>query len=164
VTNVKYLDTGKIKDVKKVYRYGLETAWVNGPFSLQGEWVQSSLTREDEEDLDFNGWYTQLSWFVTEESRQYKPQNGKFGRIHPLNDYGAFELAARMSSLDLNDEEIFGGNAKQYTLGLNWYLNSYIRFMFNYVHVDNDEYADADGDVIGNDDPDIYQLRMQANF
>ncbi|MCG8522827.1 MAG: hypothetical protein MI744_11550 [Pseudomonadales bacterium] len=164
VTDVKYLDTGKIKDVSGVYRYGLETAWVNGPFSLQSEWLAATVERDDRDDLSFSGWYAQTSWFVTGESRQYKFGKGAFGRIHPFNRYGALELAARISELDLSDDDILGGAARQYSLGVNWYVNPQMRLMANYIKVDGDENADADGDVTGDDDPDLFQLRFQADF
>jgi len=50
------------------------------------------------------------------------------------------------------------------TLGVNWYANPSVRFMFNYLRVDNDDDADADGDVAGDDDPEILQLRAQIDF
>ena len=66
--------------------------------------------------------------------------------------------------LDLNDGPVTGGEEKNITIGLNWYANSHIRVMANYILVDNDIYADDAGDVTGNDDPDIFQMRLQVDF
>ena len=54
---------------------------------------------------------------------------------------GAWELALRWSYIDLNDGAVAGGYLDDTTLGLNWYLNSYMRLMFNWIHADQDRVA-----------------------
>ena len=54
---------------------------------------------------------------------------------------GAWEVAARYSSLDLNDGGVRGGVQNAVTLGLNWDLYPNTRNMWNYV------YNDVDHDV-----------------
>ncbi len=165
LTDVDYLDTDDIDDVDRIDRYGLEAAVVHGPWSLQAEFVEARVDRRDGlGELTFDGAYVFASWFVTGESREYRSDSGRFGGIEPLGDAGAWELALRFSRLDLSDEDVAGGSAEQVTLGLNWYANPQIRFMFNYVRVDNDDDADADGDVAGDDDPEILQFRAQVDF
>ena len=115
-------------------------------------------------DVDVDGWYVYASWFLTGESRPYKFKKGAFGRVKPRNGYGAWELAGRVSELDLNDKDIRGGEERNWTLGLNWYINPNVRVVANYINVDNDIFADDDGDVRGNDDPTIFQTRLQLDF
>jgi phosphate-selective porin OprO/OprP len=66
--------------------------------------------------------------------------------------WGAFELAARYSIVDLNDQVtngmsqtttggVFGGKQQTYAVGLNWYPNTNIRFMLDYIHADVDKLA-----------------------
>lgn len=159
-----FLDTGKIKDVVSHQSIGLETAWVHGPFSVQGEWMQTGIDRDAKPTLTFSGWYAQASWFVTGESRNYRPHNGTFGHVEPYADKGAVELAVRVSEMDLNDRDIEGGHEQNVTFGINWYLNDHLRLMANYVLVNNDRFADADGNLNGNDDFDLLQVRLQADF
>ena len=45
-----------------------------------------------------------------------------------------WELAFRYSTIDLNDRGIQGGEMKDVTLGLNWYMHSSTRVTFNYIH------------------------------
>jgi len=45
------------------------------------------------------------------------------------------------------------------TAGLNWYPNSYVRLMANYVNV-----LDVDGGAHNDDNPDMFQLRMQLAY
>ncbi|MBT3063843.1 MAG: porin [Candidatus Thiodiazotropha sp. (ex Lucina pensylvanica)] len=164
ITDIRYLDTGKLEQSRSIALLGLEGAWVTGPFSLQGEWMQAKVERDTGTEPTFDGWYLQASWFLTGESRRYKQDAAKFGRIRPLSEHGALEAAARFSSLDLNDGEIEGGSSDNLTLGLNWYINRQIRLMANAIFVDNDRFADADGDVEAEDEPTIIQLRAQVDF
>ncbi|WP_316364491.1 OprO/OprP family phosphate-selective porin [Candidatus Thiodiazotropha sp. CDECU1] len=164
LTDIRYLDTGKLEQSDSTTLVGVEGAWVSGPFSMQGEWMQAKIARDADKDPTFEGWYLQASWFLTGESRRYKQSSAKFGRIRPLSDHGAVEVAARFSSVDLNDGEIEGGSSDIITLGLNWYINRQIRLMANTIFIDNDRFADADGDVEGEDEPSILQLRAQVDF
>lgn len=167
ITDIKYLDTGNIAEVDHVTLYGLEAALVLGPVSFQAEMINTQVARNTGlDDLDFAGWYFYGSWFLTGESRIYKRKKGSFGRIKPISDSGAWELALRVSSMDLNDLDISGGEADQITLGINWYANPHIRYMLNFIKVDNDLAADADGApaVSGDDDPSIVQIRAQIDF
>ena len=165
ITDVKFLDTGSIKNVDNTLLYGVEMAGVWGAFSLQSEYMRMQVKRlADRQNYYFEGFYMYASWFLTGESRAYKFKKGVFGRIKPNHPYGAWELALRYSQLDLNDSNIEGGLEKNWTLGLNWYINKHIRLMANYIRVNNDEYANADGELSGNDNPDIFQMRMQMDF
>ena len=158
------LDTGKIKSVESYSTYGVEAAMINGPFSLFGEYIRSDISRDGNESLAFDGWYLGGSWLLTGESRNYRSRKGAFGGVEPGNSYGAWELAARVSELNLNDGGVDGGRERNFTLGLNWYPNPRVRLMANYIMVDNDEEADADGDAGGDDDPGIFQARVQTTF
>ena len=164
LTDIHYLDTGKIKQSRTLTLVGLESAWVYGEASLQGEWIASNLERDDAADIEFSGWYIQASWFPTGESRHYKSQQARFGRVNPLSEQGALELALRYSTLDLNDQDVEGGSSDQLAFAVNWYYKPQLRFMMNYIVVNNDRYADADGDVENEDEPNILQLRAQLDF
>jgi len=165
VTDVKYVNTGKITDVGYYVSLGAELAWVAGPLSLQGEYMQTTVSRTTAtDDPVISGWYAYASYFLTGESRRYKAKSGKFSKIKPGSNTGAWEIALRHSQLNLNDVDITGGEERITTLGLNWYIKSNIRLMLNYSQVKNDLNADDDGDVIGNDNPTVFQARMQLHF
>jgi phosphate-selective porin OprO/OprP len=143
-------------------RFGVELAWLDGPLSIQAEALGLSVGRDrGASDLFFWGGYAQVSYFLTGERRIYGRTAGAFGRVIPKNPFrpsagqwGAFQLAARVSTLDLNDRDVRGGQELNFTLGLNWYLLANLRFSANYVR----------GRVFGQGDVDILQGRLQVEF
>jgi phosphate-selective porin OprO/OprP len=165
VADVDLVDTGTIADVDDTVTLGLEAAAVWGPFSLQGEYVRAQVERGTGADLSFDGWYLFGSWMLTGESRRYSAQRGIFRGVKPASHRGAWELALRFSSLDLQDREVLGGEEDNLTLGLNWYLNPNVRFMANYTRADANPSTSAVGFQPGvRDQPDLFQVRAQVNF
>jgi phosphate-selective porin OprO/OprP len=151
------LNTGNIENVDDFVRIGLESAYVSGRFSAQAEFTQLDVNRSIGEDLSFSGYYAYASFFLTDDSRPYASKDGAFGRVKPKADKGAWEVALRYSSLDLTDEDVFGGKGEAVTLGLNYYATPHLRFMADYIATDTDE-------VAGDDDPSAIQLRLQYDF
>lgn len=150
---------------------GLETAWTDGPFSLQAEYMHVPVDSIDSGRLAFNGWYVQSTYFLTGEHRPYLKKYGVFTRVHPYRDFiryagddclvrgpGAWEVAIRLSHVDLNDGEIRGGVLTDLTVGLNWYLTPYLRFTSNYIHAFLD---DSNGLASGTD---IFAMRLGYEF
>ena len=121
--------------------FNAEFAWVHGPFSLQGEGILSHVDVDNGASRDFWGAYAQASWFLTGEHRAYNQDRGTFGRTSPIQNFdlwqghwGAWEIAARYSFLDLDDGSIQGGKLHDVVAGLNWYLFPNARIMWNYVY------------------------------
>lgn len=165
VTNKRLLDTGNI-DTDSFTRIGLESALIHGPFSLEAEYNHLMLDRaiSGNPDLDFSGYYVQGTWFLTGESPSYKANKGSFSNISPRNivgkgGLGAWQLALRFSSLDLSDEDVNGGEQKNFSVGLNWYTTPNIRFSANYVNV-----LEVKGGGSAGDEPDAFQVRAQIEF
>ncbi|MBK7951019.1 MAG: hypothetical protein IPK00_20220 [Deltaproteobacteria bacterium] len=155
----RFLSTGGLQDVDSVVSAGAEAAALFGPVLLQGEYQRAFLQRETGGDVDLGGGYVQASWVVTGERREYSRRSGTFGSLEPRSDWGALELAARYSVLDLNDADVIGGEAENWTVGANWYVRRNLRFMFNYVRVHGKQRI-----TDTSDDPQIFQFRAQLFF
>lgn len=157
----RYVDTGSLL-IEKDMMWGLESALVAGPFSLQGEYAHTEADTETG-DHDGDAWYAYGSWFITGESRNYDPEGGEFGRtkvLRPVTDggRGAWELGLRYDNVDLSD---FGtatsGEYSAWTVGVNWYPFAYVRFMANYTDSENDNFGELN-------DVDVQTFQMRAQF
>jgi phosphate-selective porin OprO/OprP len=165
ITNVRLIDTGTLTDVDDIQFAGLEAAAVFGPFSLQSEWINTQVSRDNgADDLDFSAWYAYASLFLTGESRPYK--NGVFDRIKPKSTVGqsgigAWEVALRYSEADLTDGSIIGGEEENLTVGVNWYATQNVRFAANYVKVLE---LDRPGSQYDDEELDSFVVRAQIDF
>ena len=165
------VDTGRIGYIDSFHYTSLELAGVYGRWSFQGELQRLGIDRDNGPggaaypDLSFNGYYLLGSYFLTGESRNYYQRLGSFWRVAPHREFdpwgsggwGAFEVAARVSHIDLDDEVddlvggVRGGVSNNVSLALNWYFNPYVRLSLNYVHaeVDNlDEQGNQEGGTV----------------
>ncbi len=137
-------DTGSFS-ASHVTLLGVEAATVKGPLWASGEIIRSGVSAANAGNPAFHGGYVQVGWFLTGESRPYETNGGHFGRVLPLTKYsggnpfkkrnsGAWEVAGRISYVDLDDGSIRGGTLTDITAGLSWYANSTFRVMLNYIH------------------------------
>ena len=157
------VDTGTILDVDQVTLYGPEFVYVQGPLSIGGEYNQLVVGR-DGEDLDFTSWHVFATACLTGETRAaaYRLDEGEFKRMRADDASGAWEVAARLAELDLNDVEIAGGAERATSLALNWYWKPNVRYMLNWTHVlDTDGGSATTADAAGLD---VYTLRLQLTF
>ena len=180
VDDTRLVDTGAINS-EGVNSYGGEIGanWKN--LYAAGEYFKINLDRSGPlADPDFNGWYVQGAWTLTGEQHQWNAAAGGFRGIRPANEFnpsknqwGAWELAARYSVLDLNFNEgsvgsavpasgIRGGEQDISTVGLNFYPNSVVRFLFNLEHADVDKIGAGNAKV--HNDFDAVSLRTQVAF
>lgn len=156
----KYIETG-VDGVKNVDLLNFETALVSGSFSFQGEYVYAHVNSTIESQ-NFNSFYTQVSYFLTGEKRVYKNSLEGFDRVETKKNFeknggmGALELALRFSAIDgMNTDEM-----KNFTAGLNWYLNPATRIMTNYVisNIENNTQFSGEGQF------NAFQMRFQIDF
>ncbi len=144
-----FLDTGIIAGAEQETLFGLETVLNFGPLQIGGEYMEAVVDRFSGfgSDLNYHGGYVYAAYMLTGEHMPWLRRWGTLGRVQPFENFftirdcegqvqrglGAWQIAARYSYLDLNDEEIVGGRGEALTLGLNWFWNRNARMQFNYV-------------------------------
>ncbi len=141
--------------------FGAELAVRTKKILAYGEYIVSSVSRyynEGEQRVDLKnalmgGWYATISYMIRGEQRRYDAKEAEFSDVR-IKKGGNIEIVARVSTLDLNDfsEPLFlieGGSAISYSAQVNWIVNRNVAFGLNYLFMDNDEYADDKGDVMG---------------
>jgi phosphate-selective porin OprO and OprP len=157
------ISTGAIANASGAQVYSAEVAGTYGPLYVQGEYYWYNVDRGavtglppiGAPSLRFQGGYAQASYVLTGETRAYLPAAAAYGGIKPLHPFdwssqgwGAWEIAARVSTIDLNDQlatatGIAGGRQTIYTAALNWYVNGNVRLMFDYLHGNVNRQASA---------------------
>lgn len=132
------VDSGNRLLVDHYDEFAFELSGQRGPFVIGAEYLQAYIHRWFNPGLHFYGWHAQAAYVLTGESRIYKIKNGSYGQIIPKGPYGAFEVAARYSMVNLNDEDIHGGKENNVTLSLSWYINQNLLIMANYINASID--------------------------
>jgi phosphate-selective porin OprO/OprP len=126
---------------------GLEVAYARGAYHIQSEFISS-----EEDNESRKGLYVQAGWIITGETRPYK--NGIFKRVKPGNSSGAWEVVVRYEDGDgaYSDEELGSTDATSYGVGVNYYLNNFIRI--------GATFTDAKDNING-DDGSEFRTRIQ---
>jgi phosphate-selective porin OprO/OprP len=154
------LNTGMIA-ITGVDILGLELVAVAGSFSLEAEYLHDFVQRSYQPSVQFHGGYVQVAYYLTGESRSYTLTSGVFDRIVPNRNvalgapgWGAWQVAARFSRLDLDDRDVSGGTETNGTFAINWYPSPITRLSTEYVYGK----VDRQGDVH------VWQIRFQFEF
>lgn len=152
-----FVDTG-VLPIGDFHVFGGELAGKSGSWMMQSELMRSDIDRTFPvaSTLGFTTGYAQLAWVLTGESRPYNQATGVFRAVTPRESFGkeggrgAWELAARASFMDLDDEDVRGGTLTDFTLGLNWYLNPNAKIQLDYIRamLDNPTFGEGDADVL----------------
>jgi phosphate-selective porin OprO and OprP len=157
VDGTRLISTGAIS-AQHASTAGLEAAGEYGPFFLQSEYEQFHIERRNTTAValsnpDFSGYYVEGAYSLTGDRRRFNAASWAFDGPAVKNPFsladrtwGAWELAARYSDMDLNyhagalgtapaADAVRGGEQKIWTGGLNWYPNAVVRFMLEYQDV-----------------------------
>lgn len=150
-----------------VTQWGLEAAYVSGPLSIQAEYIDNETDLVDgSKGYEWDGYYAQVAYTLTGETRGYKWQTGSFDKIKPAGPMGAWEVILRYEDLSLDDaDEGTVADSKvdidRTVFGLNWYATETVKFMANYSIVSMDNEVNPAGTT---KDMDSFQLRAQYTF
>lgn len=150
-------DTGALNASSQTL-YNIETAGVYGRWTMQAEYT-ASINRNvsigkgpNLGTICFPGYYVEMLYFLTGESRPWDPGLARFNRVIPKRNFlttdsgnwcvegwGAWELAARYNYIDLTEGGVYGARLRGATVGLNWYLNPNMKMQFNYDYTYRDQ-------------------------
>lgn len=179
----------EISNVNHYYTTGLELGFRYRKFLAYGEYLYNNISRytygagdkkKNLKNAVFNGWYATASYMIWGENRQYSPDEAEFGPMKVRRKGGNLEIAARISSINMNDFHdpaayITGGKATSYSASLNWYPVRNVVVGLNYIYMDNDKYADSKGQITKGGKPlseamlsgvdfNVFQLRTMISF
>lgn len=162
----RWIDAGGALPGGEDLTYGAEAAVQFGPFGAQAEYMILNGETTAGVDFDFSGYYVDLYWSLTGESRAYRGNQGSFGAISPARPvtqeggWGHWMLSARYDYVDLSDPAAAATRGEQsaFSVGLDWVPINHVRFKLNYALSDMDRTVGAD------DEARILTLRTQFDF
>lgn len=165
-TGLRFIDTASLGATAET-GYGLEAAYIAGPFHASGEVFWQSVDRPGAlVDPTFFGGYAEVGLFLTRgDSRGYK--DGKWDRVKPKKELGeggigAWQVNLRYDRLDLSDAGIVGGTQDGLLASLIWTPTDYTRFMIGYAHL---MYSDAIyPEAVGDSDYSVDTLGVRAQI
>ena len=141
-----YADTGLLNsDSNDVY--SLETLFASGRWTVQSEYMASVahgvvVNNAPGTNYLFHGYYAHVLYFLTDDHRPFNRTTYTTNRVVPKNNFswkrrtwGAWEVGARYSHIDLTDKSVRGGVLDDVVLGLTWYLNPLYRVYLNYEYL-----------------------------
>jgi phosphate-selective porin OprO/OprP len=136
--------TGALADGERV-RLSPQGYYYAGPFGLLGEYVQSAQEIRKSGTLSkvkHSAWQAATSIVLTGEKNSYADGITPAYPFDPRNGHwGAFELAARFSELNIDDDVFALGfasptssvsRARGRAVGINWYLTRHVKYVLNY--------------------------------
>ncbi|MDO9204803.1 OprO/OprP family phosphate-selective porin [Methylotenera sp.] len=160
----------------KRFRVSPQANFYNGPFGVIAEYARVSqdvslttggspaaggagtntaFTAGSNKKLNHDAWQIATSYLITGEDASFKGVKPKSDFDLDKGGWGAWELVARYSEINLDDDtfknpagSLFTGayadlstsakSAKSWVAGVNWYLNSNAKIALNYSHTNFD--------------------------
>lgn len=156
------------------WRISPQAYYFGGPVSLIGEYAISSqdvANQNNFANVTNQAWHVSGSVMLTGEKNSFgsiRPRHN-FEPMKDLRHWGAFELAARYSQLQIgsNAFPLFASpntaaqEAKERAIGMNWYLNRFVKLVIDYEHT---EFRMAPGSTKPLHDEDVLMNRIQLSF
>ena len=154
-------------------RFSPQGYYYRNAFGLLAEYIVSTQEVSAggvREELSNKAWQATASYVLTGEdagyrgvvkpSRPFNPGTGGWGAFEVVGRYGVLEVDEDAFPL-FADPDASAREAKSWTLGLNWYLNSNLKLVLNYMQTSLDGGAVAGAD---REDEKALFTRLQVAF
>jgi len=144
--------------------WGLEACYVTGPWTLLGEYGDEKMDLVGAGNASVNAWSVEAGYWLTGENTGYDKAKGSWTRAMPKHNFGdgdgqgAWRVALRYDTMDLDDNSLNAGSISQWTFGCSWLLNPNTAVHLNWSHVNPDDPADA------LDSMNVLGLRFEIDF
>lgn len=177
-------NTGTVGDGSRV-RVSPQAYYYYGPFGVIAEYARTSQEVRNAADtvhdtLKNDAWQIAASWVLTGEDASFKSVKPKNPFETGKDGWGAWELVARYQENSI-DSSAFGTaasgvaarfanptasakEAKTWGIGVNWYLNQWVRLATNYEQTKFDGGAGTFANIRDRDDERILFSRLQFQF
>ena len=133
---------GAVADGRRT-RWSPQAFYYHGPFGAYTEYIRSrGGVRKNgvRDEVDHDAWQVVASWVLTGEAAGERNVRPKINFDPPSHHFGALQVTARFHTLSVSENAFALGfasptasrTADAWTAGLNWYLNPFIKWNFNF--------------------------------
>jgi phosphate-selective porin OprO/OprP len=156
------------------WRFSPQFYYYRNSLGVMGEYISSNQRVNNaagQAEINNSGWFLQGSYVLTGEKNSYRGITPRKPFDPAKGEWGAWEIGARFSRIDLDDDAFRQGlvtrgnsasHAIAWTLGLNWYLNRAVRIQLNYERTNFDRTIATGAGLT--DHEDVFLGRFQVAF
>jgi phosphate-selective porin OprO/OprP len=138
--------------------FGFDAVAIFGSFHAMGEYNAFTADSKSNNDIDVDSFAVEAGYFLTGESMKLK--KGLWSGVTPKSSSGAWQIASRFETTEIDDG--LGNNNQEvdmWTIGVNYYANSNVRFMLDYSDV-----TSFDSAGVSQPEPSAIKFRAQAKW
>lgn len=106
---------------------------IYGPFHTIAEYNAYDMNSKDNDDVEVDSYSVELGYFLTGESMKWS--KGYTSGITPKSSWGAWQVAARFETTEIEGDVNGTDEIDKFTIGLKYYPTSNISFLLNYDKV-----------------------------
>jgi phosphate-selective porin OprO/OprP len=156
-----FVDTGEFP-ATATKMTAVEAYYRPGPWLFGTEYFFQKADSPQTDNPLFHGGDAVATWLVTGETRTYNTRGGFFNQVSPRRPVfqggpGAWELVARFSYINLDDQAVRGGTFWRFTPMLNWHLSDNVRLEMAYGYGSLDRFG-----LVGKTQ--FFQTRLQLKL
>lgn len=170
-----FLYSGGVEADGRHWRLSPQAYYSLGPFGLMAEYIISSQRLRqtaapvESASVNHKAWQVTGSYVLTGEEASYRGVTPKNNFDPRRGSWGAFEMAARYSHLDI-DDAVFptfadpstsASRAASWGLAINWYLNQNLKASTSFIQTD---FKGGSSGAITRRDERVFLTRFQVAF
>ena len=106
---------------------------IYGPLHTIAEYNSYTMNSKNNDDVEVDSYSVELGYFLTGESMKWK--KGYTSGITPKSEFGAWQVAARFETTEIEGDVNGTDEVDKFTVGLKYYPTSNISFLLNYDKV-----------------------------
>ncbi len=138
----------------KRVRYSPQAYWYWGSFGLLGEYVSNSADFRragfGDTRVDSSAWQISGAWAVTGENELYRglipsssfdPGNGSWGAVELISRVSGLRVSNSAFTSNFANPATAAQDATLWSVGVNWYLNRFIKLGLNYDRTTFDNFG-----------------------
>ena len=104
-----------------------------GPLHTIAEYNKYTMNSKQNDDIKIDSYAVEVGYFLTGESIVWS--KGYTSGLIPKSEYGAWQVAARIESTEIDGDVNGTDEVDKFTIGLNFYPTSNVNLMLNYDKV-----------------------------